>query len=191
MRTYVAVALCGLLGCSVMSQPAEVSTSAVPQAVIERDSAWFVFPKEADSLFAWNVPGSRAYEHAPERIWTVQIAPHSLVSDIVELTVRQEWRRDATGRIVPLADLVRGSTAYAGHAATDCVCIGPETDPAIRASVHDQSVRIVVHGQAAIARWLSHVQDSVTFTRIVADTSEHPPYRTISQHAVVVRRATR
>jgi hypothetical protein len=158
--------------------------------VIERDSAWFVFPREMDSVFAWHVPGTREFTGAPERIWTVQIAAPYAVNEIVELTVRQEWRRDHGARVGFLPDVVRGSIVYAGRAAYDCTCIDAEKDPQIRADVQDRSVRIVVYGEAAIAQWLSHVQDTVQFTRLEADASRQHAVRTISQHAAVVRRAS-
>jgi hypothetical protein len=182
------LALLSVLGCRAVSRQVGVSASERPRAVIERDSAWFIFPREPDSVFAWNVPGTRQFSHAPERIWTVQIAPYA-VNEIFELTVRQEWRNDGRAHVASLAAIVRGSSVSAGRAMYDCVCTASEEDPAIRAHVTDQRVRIVVYGKAAIARWLSGVQDTVQFTRLEADTSGQHAVRTMSQHAVVVRRA--
>jgi hypothetical protein len=184
------LALCGVAGCHAALQTDQASASDRAFAVVAPDSAWFVFPREADTLLSWHIPGTRQYRGAPERIWTVQIGPYS-IDETFELTVRQEWTSDTRAPLASLADIVRRSSVSAGRAAYDCTCVTVERDPAIRAHVIDQRVRIVVYGHAAIVRWLGNLQDTVHFTRLESDPSGLHAVRTISAQAAVVRRVSR
>lgn len=158
--------------------------------MIAEDSAWFVFPKEADTLLSWNIAGSLQFQGAPQRIWTVRIGYYA-ANEILELTVRQDWTGGARAPVASLGDIVNHASVFAGRAMYDCVCVSPERDPAIQAQVVDRRIRIVVHGKAAMARWLSHLQDTVQFTRLEADTSELHAVRTVSSQAAVVRWVSR
>jgi len=186
----LALALCSVTACHTALQ---INTAPAPErsfAAVAQDSAWFVFPEEVDTLLAWNIPGTHQYQGAPQRIWTVQIGPYS-VNEIFELTVRQEWVRDTTASPGSLDAIVRRSSVFAGRAMYSCLCVSPESDPAIRARVVNRRVHIVVYGQTAIARWLSGLQDTVEFTRLEADSSRLHSIRTVSTQKTVVRRAWR
>lgn len=123
-------------------------------------------------------------------MWTVELGSYS-VNDIFELTVRQEWIKDAPASRASLEEIVRRSSVFAGRAMYSCTCVRQESDPAIRALVVDDRVRIVVYGKAAIARWLSGLQDTVQFTRLEADPSGLHAVRTVATQKTPVRRVPR
>jgi hypothetical protein len=193
MRSRPAVLLLMLSSVTACHTALQTNTAPAPDqsfAFIAVDSAWFVFPKETDTLLSWNIPGTRQFQGAPERIWMVQLGPYS-ANEIFELTVRQEWTRDPPAPVASLGEIVRRSSVSAGRAMYQCVCVSPESDPAIRAHVVNQRVQIVVYGKAAIALWLGSLQDTVRFTRLEADTSGLHAVRALSAQKTAVRRLSR
>jgi hypothetical protein len=190
MRSRPAVLVLALWSVTACHSALRSGTALAPDqslAVVARDSAWFVFPKEGDTLLAWNIPGTRQYQGAPQRIWMVQLGPYS-VNDVIELGVRQEWIKDPPPSLASLEAIVQRSSVSAGRAMYSCTCVSPESGPAIRALVVDNRVRIIVYGKAAIARWLSGLRDTVQFTRLEADASDLHRIRTVSEQKTAVRR---
>lgn len=186
----LALGLCCVTACHSALHASNAPSPADSFAFVTPDSAWFVFPAEVDTLLAWNIPGIHQYQGAPQRIWMVEIGPY-VVGKILDLTVRQEWTRDTTTVPGSLDAIVRRSSVSAGRAMYSCTCVTPERDPAIRARVVNHRVQIVVYGNAAIARWLSGLQDTVEFTRLEADSSRSHGVRTVWTQKTVVRRVSR
>lgn len=61
------------LGCALNSAEGLISSmpKGVGQAIIGRKDARFVFPREVDSLFRWDLPEPRLAPTVPEFNWTV------------------------------------------------------------------------------------------------------------------------
>ena len=184
-RLIVAILAAGV-ACTARSARIAPPRPDEPLAVATRDSAWFLFPAEPETLFTPTVPGARAYRGFPERAWMVQLASY-FVGHVYTLDVRQEWRSSDGERPRSLPELVALSRVAPARAGEQCICSRDSPEAAVTADVVGGRVRIVVRGPSAIARVLGIMEDTVTFTRMEAQPGI-PPLRTVYERRVPVHR---
>jgi hypothetical protein len=163
------------------------------QAFISPTEARFVFPRDSEQLYQWDVPIKGAYPGGAEFMWEVRWPDQYIRDgkDPLALWLTTRWKPGGPHK-GNLAKLVAGRTVNPMINCTSCdmaVYLDPERDTTkVFATVEGGRLVFNVRGREAVRRIFSTIPDTVTFVRTVRQTPlpQYGPDDTENSQTVLV-----